>query len=157
MLRSCSARLLSRGTSLARNHARNISSSQVAHSQHPNAPVELDPSYKSLLEDVDLSLLRHKARHGALDPVRSAPVPRELEVFPSDPFDEYMTSEELDDQESGQQGREKQKSPAALFGSRRIGSIVLPFELQQTISRLIAGMYSWMFTSHSLLTHTARV
>ena len=138
MLRSLSRDLLS-GAGRSTSCARNISSCLVARSQQPNAPVELDPSYKALLEDVDLSMLRHKARHAALDAVRVVPPPRELEVFPTDPLEGYMTSEELDIHEDVYQSRAKQKSPAALFGSQRVGATVLPFELQQTITRLVAG------------------
>jgi hypothetical protein len=35
--------------------------------------------------------------------------------------------------------RDARKSPAALFGSQSIGQVVLPFELQKSISLLISG------------------
>lgn len=104
---------------------------------HPNAPLELDPSLRELLRDVDLSLLKHKTRHGSVDVVQS-PVRRELEVFPHDPEVDYLTSEELDSQDE-EHDKGHRKSPAALFGSQRIGAVILPLELQTTVTKLIAG------------------
>ncbi|KAH8099692.1 mitochondrial small ribosomal subunit Rsm22-domain-containing protein [Cristinia sonorae] len=114
------------------------SSSQVATHQ-PNAPLDLDPSLRALLNDVDLSLLRQKSRH--VDASSASPAPRELELFPADSDfdDDYLTSAELDSQDEPLDSKEKRKSPAALFGSRRIGAVVLPLELQNSITRLIAG------------------
>ncbi|CDO73157.1 hypothetical protein BN946_scf185007.g212 [Trametes cinnabarina] len=80
--------------------------------------------------------LRNKVRSDA----SGSHGPRELEVYPHDPeaAGNYMTSAELDAQDEGFGHRERRKSPAALFGSQRIGAIVLPFELQGTIGRMVA-------------------
>lgn len=86
-----------------------------------------------------MSLLRHKTRPTSAH----HPMPRrELEVFPNDPSlaDGYMTFEELATQETEADDRGARKSPAALFGSQRVGAVVLPSELQKTIARLIAGV-----------------
>ncbi|KAH9949373.1 mitochondrial small ribosomal subunit Rsm22-domain-containing protein [Amylocystis lapponica] len=98
-----------------------FSSTSIVSSHQPNAPLDLDPSFQVLLKDVDISMLRQKSRHPTAENPHARAL-RELEVFPSD-----AASEE-----------EARKSPAALFGSQRIGAVVLPFELQQTITRLIA-------------------
>ena len=138
MLRSLPVRTF-RSVTLSLASARHLSWTNLVYSQHPNAPLELDPSYQSLLKDVDLSLLRHYARHAVVD--ARAPPPRELEVYPNSSEGSYMTAEQLDFQEEERNDKGKQKSPAALFGSQRIGAVVLPFELQQTISRLISGVF----------------
>lgn len=91
----------------------------------------------ALLRDAEMSILRHKDR-----PTQSSQL-RELEVYPNDPCadDDYMTAVELDAQESDMDNGTTRRSPAALFGSQRIGSIVLPLELQNTINRMIAGQW----------------
>ncbi|EKM61456.1 uncharacterized protein PHACADRAFT_248077 [Phanerochaete carnosa HHB-10118-sp] len=83
-----------------------------------------------------MSLLRHKTVHSS----DLAKTPRELEVYPNDPadVDDYMTSEELDFQEADADDKSTRKSPAALFGSQRIGAVVLPLELQKAITQLIS-------------------
>lgn len=95
------------------------------------------------MSDVDLSLLKHKNRHGFGIDSAFPPGPRELEVFPSDPEfeEEYLSAAELDSQDEVPDTKEKRKSPAALFGSKRFGAVVLPLELQDTITRLVAGMF----------------
>ena len=114
--------------------ARYASNSAVS-SHHPNAPLELDPAFQALLRDVEISL-RNK-----LPPNTSGGHgPRELEVFPQDPDTtlDYLTSAELDAQDEGF-GKEHRKSPAAAFGSQRIGAVALPPELQSSIERMVAG------------------
>ncbi|KAI0361117.1 Rsm22-domain-containing protein [Trametes cingulata] len=110
------------------------SSSPASSSHHPNAPLDLDPAFQALLRDVEMSLksqFEHSGRN----------VPRELELFPQDPDAtvDYLTSTELDAQDDGLGHRERRKSPAALFGSQRIGSVVLPLEMQTSIGRMVAG------------------
>ncbi|OBZ68493.1 Rsm22-cox11 tandem protein 2, mitochondrial [Grifola frondosa] len=113
-----------------RPEALRCSSSTASH--HPNAPLDLDPSFQALLKDADMSLLRNNAHK---------PPHRELEPYPNDPLisDDLLTSEELDIQEGVSDHRETKKSPAALFGSQRIGAVVLPFELRNTITKLISA------------------
>ena len=63
--------------------------------------------------------------------------PRQLEIFPDDPafYPETAPGWPEDEIES----RESRKSPAAAFGSRQIGAVVLPKQLQSSVSRLIEG------------------
>ncbi|PIL31515.1 hypothetical protein GSI_06217 [Ganoderma sinense ZZ0214-1] len=112
---------------------RHASSSSPHH--HPNAPLELDPAFQTLLRDVEISL-RNKMPQGA----SGLQQPRELEVFPrdSDPDVDYLTSAELDARDEGLSGKETRKSPAAAFGSQRIGAVVLPLDLQSAISQIVA-------------------
>ena len=104
-------------------------------------PLNLDPSLQTLLKDVDISLKHAK--------VESPPptVMRELEVLhdglavqnelsmddwaPLDPSEIKLEPEQS----------EERKSPAALYGSQRIGMVILPLELQSTINRLIVGTH----------------
>jgi hypothetical protein len=112
-------------------------------SPSPNPPLDLDPSMKALIQDAEMAILRHKAGRN-IPGLESRKLPRELEVYPNDPEaeDEYMTSEELELQETfDPDGKQHRKSPAAKFGSLRSGQVVLPLELENTITRLISGMH----------------
>ncbi len=112
------------------------SSTSASQSYHPNAPLELDPAFQALLRDVDISLRTKLHEHAS-----GSRGHRELEVFPNDPDAEvdYLTSAELDAQDDMLGQKEGRKSPAAAFGSQRIGAVVLPFELQSTIGKMISG------------------
>ncbi len=141
MLRSAGPLLANR---IRRGSIRYITSTTTSLTHQPNAPVELDPSFQALFKDVDMSLRRHKHRPQALDsPDTLSPSShRELQVYPSGPTEEegFLSSEELDLADDGEVSVWERKSPAADFGSQRIGAIVLPLELEQTIAQLIAGM-----------------
>jgi len=91
----------------------------------------LDPSFKVLLKDIDISL--HKARHTQVDNGRS--LLRELEEFPDDSLENDVQPEDEDSLEP----RALRKSPAAHFGSQKIGAVVIPSELQESIETLISG------------------
>lgn len=111
-----------------------ITTSSGTHSSHPNKPLDLDPGLQALLNDVDISLMHHKTLH-------HPPPLRELEALPTDlsspengTIYSEATSEEITDNET-------RKSPAALFGSQRIGAVSLPSELQRSITLMIAGGY----------------
>lgn len=116
-----------------------LSTSPVTHSHHPNAPLDLDPSFKALLKDVDMSLLRQKSRPSHILSHGGPSTPRQLELIPKETFDE--NSEDAWTDETEDQQLLSRKSPAALFGSQGIGAVQLPLELQDTISRLIAGQF----------------
>ncbi|KAI0673595.1 mitochondrial small ribosomal subunit Rsm22-domain-containing protein [Trametes maxima] len=109
------------------------SSSVASSSHHPNAPLDLDPAFQALLRDVEMSL-HNRVKTGAS-------LPRELELFPHDPEAEaeYLTSEELDAQDEDLTHRERRKSPAAHFGSHRVGAVVLPPEMTSSIGRMVAS------------------
>lgn len=119
---------------LRRHHDVARWSSTSAH--QPNAPLDLDPAFQALLKDVEMSL-RNKVKSDA----SGSHGPRELEVYPHDPEApvDYLSSAELDAQDEGFGHKERRKSPAAHFGSQRIGAVVLPFELESTIGRMVAG------------------
>ncbi|KAI0375467.1 hypothetical protein BV20DRAFT_1073580 [Pilatotrama ljubarskyi] len=110
------------------------SSNTASSSHHPNAPLDLDPAFQALLRDVEMSL---KAK---VD-LSGQNLPRELELFPQDPdaTEDYLTPAELDAQDDGLGHRERRKSPAALFGSQRVGAVVLPLEMQTSIGRMVAA------------------
>ncbi|KAI0718887.1 Rsm22-domain-containing protein [Cerioporus squamosus] len=134
MLRLGSGRTL--GAVLRRKtHIVRCSSTSTSSSHHPNAPLELDPAFQALLRDIDISLRNKVQEHAS-----SSCGPRELEVFPRDPATEldYLTSAELDARDDMLHEKEGRKSPAAAFGSQRIGAVVIPFELQSSIGRMVA-------------------
>ncbi|OAX42679.1 Rsm22-domain-containing protein [Rhizopogon vinicolor AM-OR11-026] len=105
-----------------------FSTSAVAASTQPNAVLDLDPSLKALLQDIDISLTSHKH-------VASKRSLRELEAFAVEELEE--TEDVEDSLEDSSERNEHRKSPAARFGSKKIGAVVLPAELQKSITALI--------------------
>ena len=134
-------RLVLRLPARSQNHFQCAAFNSCAPNNSLRPPLNLDPSLQTLLKDVDISLKHAK--------VESTPpiAMRELEVLddvlaaqhevsmddwsPLDPFEIKVELEQS----------EERKSPAALFGSQRIGMVVLPLELQSAISHLIAGTH----------------
>lgn len=121
----------------------NFSSSPVITADHPNEALDLDPSFRALLRDVDISLHKQKQNpHAAASHPR--PASRELEAFPAE-LEEVVDAvggdvlEDLGEVDDHMGLRDARKSPAALFGSQSIGQVVLPLELQNSINLLIAG------------------
>jgi hypothetical protein len=144
--RTQALRSLTGATSVAR-----ISTTSALASTEPKAPVPLDPSLQALLNDVDISIARHKARRTDPSPrvVDSGKAHRELEVFPELSLehtdrDAGSSALELDYDDAHEEAdtAETRKSPAAAFGSKAIGAVVLPLELQNSIVRLIEGTRS---------------
>ncbi|KAI9444934.1 Rsm22-domain-containing protein [Lactarius indigo] len=78
----------------------------------PNAPLDIDESFRTILQDIGDSVRDQK--------LSAPPRVHELTAYPT----RLRTVE--------------RKSPAALFGSQRLGAVVVPQELQQTISDLIS-------------------
>ncbi|KAH9081796.1 Rsm22-domain-containing protein [Lactarius deliciosus] len=91
----------------------------------PNAPLDIDESFRTILQDIGDSVLDQK--------LNAPPRVHELTVYPTD--SEPVDLTHLDDEPHAPIER---KSPAALFGSQRLGAVVVPQELQQTISGLIS-------------------
>lgn len=121
-----------------------FSSSTCVRWTQPNPSLVLDPSLKSLLRDVDLSVSgRQNKTRGGLDSRRL----RELEPFQNN--DGGVTYHDRDDQSNTMhelvQSREDRKSPAARFGSDGIGAVVLPPELQRAVGSLISGTHISLF------------
>ncbi|KAG8691257.1 37S ribosomal protein S22 [Ceratobasidium sp. 423] len=113
--------------------------------QHaPNAPLQLDPALRQLLHDTDLSLLR-KFRHGSKHYVERP----ELQVEEADGFSNIPS--EYEGYEIAERGgeaqepsywdgpREERRSPAAVYGTKHIGMVVLPWELEHAVGRVIEG------------------
>ncbi|KAJ3532591.1 hypothetical protein NMY22_g7683 [Coprinellus aureogranulatus] len=101
----------------------------LSRSPQPNASIHLDPSTQALLQDVDMSLLNHKPR--------AQPVHRELEAVPSE--EGQPPGDGFSDDGEGDWGFDdlRRKSPAALYGSRRIGAVVIPQQLQLAVTSII--------------------
>ncbi|KAF8466518.1 hypothetical protein JB92DRAFT_3102820 [Gautieria morchelliformis] len=124
-------------------------------------PIELDPALRAVLDDAALSLARatRKARmsrkereavEGAervgemegegLRRVRH----RELEVLEEDGDEEADTKTRAYDEDRDEDPAHdpfpytERKSPAASYGSRGIGAVVLPFDLERAILQLIS-------------------
>jgi hypothetical protein len=98
-------------------------------SYQPNAPLDIDKSFRALLRDIDSSIAEQKLnRHHALPEIH------ELTAYPTD-----SEVTELAHQDNEESARAQRKSPAAHFGSQQIGAVVIPQELKQTISALISG------------------
>ncbi|KAF9654157.1 Rsm22-domain-containing protein [Thelephora ganbajun] len=114
-----------RGTALrgvSRSLAGNVSgfhSNPPWRSQMPNAPLDLDPSLQNLLRDADMTMA-HK--FNAHYPKERPPSHRHMELI---------------EEEEESSSRGSRKSPAAEFGSRKIGAVVLPDQLQESVTRLI--------------------
>lgn len=120
-----------RSSLLKLRSARSFSQTAFIASQ-PNPPLNLDPSLQALLKDVDISLSRHNITPPA--------PPRELDVVPFDHSNEVSVTDNAENAD-GDEAEFNRKSPAALFGSQRIGAVVLPVEFQNAINVLIAGLY----------------
>jgi hypothetical protein len=136
------SRVLPVRTAVLRVASISTASGRVA-AHEPNTPLDLDPSLQTLLRDVDASIARHKAR-GAV----GGPRHRELEVSQEE-ISEGLDWEE--DTDGDFFGRESRKSPAALFGSSRHGAVVLPLELQNSITSLIESESRLVIVSNKLI------
>ncbi|KAF8433554.1 mitochondrial small ribosomal subunit Rsm22-domain-containing protein [Boletus edulis BED1] len=115
-----------------------ISASSSAAGAHagpqPKPSVTLDPSLKSLLHGVDSDMSLMSKHKGAEEPISTSV--RELEALENDKGGTDI--EDYSIEESARR-REDRKSPAARFGSDGIGTVVLPSELQRTVTALIEG------------------
>lgn len=105
-----------------------FSTSAVAALAQPNAALDLDPTLKALLQDIDISLTSHKH-------VMEKRPPRELEPVAIEYPEEAKDAENFIEDHS--ERSEHRKSPAARFGSQKIGAVVMPTELQKSITTLI--------------------
>lgn len=112
-----------------------FSTSAVSASTQLNTALNLDPSLKALLRDVDISLTSHKQI-----PARRSP--RELQAFAVEELEETVDVDVTveDPFEDSSERHEHRKSPAARFGSKKIGAVVLPAELQASVTALINGV-----------------
>jgi len=115
----------------------------------PNPALDLDPALQALLKDTDISNLRAKthlkSQETSVDKPLYTPPHRELEVINNvvEHFEIPTSDVARGNDNNDLFPRSVRKSPAASFGSRGIGAVVLPFELQGSISRLISGAHSY--------------
>lgn len=130
MLRGTSATLRILAHSI-RYVSPSFSTSAAAASTQPNAALDLDPTLKALLQDIDISLTSHKH-------VVAKRPPRELEPVAIE-YPEEAEDAEVFVEDHSERG-EHRKSPAARFGSKKIGAVVMPTELQKSITTLIDGL-----------------
>lgn len=122
-------------------------SAQFSTSTEPNKPIELDPALQALLQDADKSLTHFKVKRSKrrsskeINLERDTTSRKELEIVSRtvtkrDDVDETLL-------EAGEEDtvfpRSERKSPAASFGSRQIGTAILPYEMQQSVMALISG------------------
>jgi hypothetical protein len=126
--------------------AAKFSSTSTLGENQPNEPVDLDPSFKALLRDVDISLLKHKQNPDSAV-VHPMPPLQVLDVelveegeVPRDAVAGTVAGEREGDEDYHVGRREPRKSPAALFGSQSIGEVILPLELRNSIDRLVEGV-----------------
>ncbi|KAF8665511.1 hypothetical protein AX16_000525 [Volvariella volvacea WC 439] len=89
----------------------------------PNPRLNLDSSLRALLRDVDISLVNHQS---------STPQLRELEVLPTANLVVNQEGDFYDEPEP-----KSKKSPAAQFGSQRIGAVTIPVQLARSVETLI--------------------
>ncbi|KAG9085186.1 37S ribosomal protein S22, partial [Ceratobasidium sp. 392] len=119
----------------------------AVHLHHaPNAPLELDPALSRLLHDTDLSLLR-KFRHGSKHYVERAELEIESEpnAFENTPpeFEGYEVVERgFVEQNSEGVGiwdgpKEERRSPAAIYGTKHLGMVTLPWELEHAVEKVV--------------------
>ncbi|RDB29432.1 Rsm22-cox11 tandem protein 2, mitochondrial [Hypsizygus marmoreus] len=94
----------------------------------PNPPLNLDPSLQALLQDVDISLAQGKGRMGKHM--------KELEVLAME--EQFEVTNALSTEEEDSEYSMERKSPAAHYGSQQIGAVILPNQLQNTISVMIS-------------------
>ncbi|KAI9511726.1 Rsm22-domain-containing protein [Russula earlei] len=97
-------------------------------SYQPNAPLDIDKSFRTILQDIDASIVEQKLRGH-----HPRPDVHELTVYPTG-----SQPTELVRQDGEEDVRAERKSPSALFGSQQLGVVAIPQELQQTISALIS-------------------
>ncbi|KAF9486377.1 Rsm22-domain-containing protein [Pholiota conissans] len=109
-------------------------------STHSNGALNLDPSYQRLLQDIDISLKKHKFQplqpHRELEIIPKDTIPTARQINPEEWTSLDAASESLLHEEDDDKGH--RKSPAALFGSNQKGTIIIPLELQTSINLLIA-------------------
>lgn len=130
--------LVSSSKCLAISSARLSTSAQRAGPS--NEPLKLDPSYQQLFKDVHISLQKAKIsppKKKDLQIVNEQAQTQLLDMSADDWTTMHPDADTILEEEGG--SREARKSPAAAFGSKHIGTVVFPLELQMAINQLVAG------------------
>lgn len=115
-----------------------------------NEPLKLDPSYQQLFKDVHISLQKTKMsppQKKDLQVVNEQAQTQLLEMSADDWTTMHPDADAILEEQGG--SREARKSPAAAFGSKHIGTVIFPLELQMAINQLIAG--ARFFASHRVI------
>lgn len=79
---------------------------------------ELDPSFAALMNDVNMSLKRHKKEE--------KPYVAAEDITPVPASEKPPPTEEAEEEEGQVNRRPPRRSPAAIFGTKNIGMIILP-------------------------------
>jgi len=114
-------------------------------------PLNLDPSLRALLKDVDISLKQAKVETPPAIAMRQLEVLDDVPLHREISTDDWAPMDISENRMESEQGEER-KSPAASFGSQRIGMVILPLELQSAINLLIAGTHTGWKRCLSLIT-----
>ena len=99
----------------------------------PNAPLDLDPFLQNLLKNADMTM-GHKFNAHYLG--EEPPSHRHMELVKQEGITPTSWIEEEEPSSRG-----SRKSPAAEFGSRTIGAVVLSDQLQESVTRLIESAF----------------
>jgi hypothetical protein len=102
--------------------------------QTPNAPLDLDPSLQDLLKSADMAMAHKSHAYYAKE---EPPSRRHIELIEQEDTTSTSWMEEEDSSSRG-----SRKSPAAEFGSRKIGAVVLPDQLQESVARLVESAFT---------------
>lgn len=94
----------------------------------PNPRIDVDPDLQMLMQDVDMALNKHLKREQ-----------QQLEIISREEEKEGEKEADFEDDGYEPQSNLHRKSPAALFGSQRVGAVVIPQEMQDIIQRLFSG------------------
>jgi len=107
----------------------------------PNPTPQLDPSLRQLLLDTDLSLIksreyREQNKSAASPGCFTTPGPSKEDAETKD----YYTLDAIEENDAeAWHNRSEKRSQEAVFGSKRIGSISIPFELEHNMEAIISG------------------
>ena len=107
----------------------------------PDSPSQLDPSLRQLLLDTDLSLIKSKKyreqnNYSSSPDSTTASGSREKDA---EATDYYTLDAEEENNADAWHNRLEKRSQEAIFGSKRIGSISVPFELEHSMEAIISG------------------
>jgi hypothetical protein len=132
---------------------RTAATAKIVPGHIPREP-PLDPSYAPFLHDINVRKPTYKGTNTPLPP------PTEAEIF-EDEFEQDGFGLVIDpipvaglgkgkggkdlmaqDEYENDPARDAQKSPAAVMGSKRVGTIVLPDQLLEAVQAVVDGEYS---------------
>jgi hypothetical protein len=119
--------------------------------QRPNPGLHLDPALQQLLRDTDLSLIRSRKHREKLPRTYN---PTELEGIPvsseedTEAWEGYELGPDIHDPGADVEAwhnRSEKLSQEAAFGSKTIGQISIPLELERSMAAVIQGIACYVF------------